>query len=132
MIQQSPLEAPFMEALRPRTELRPAELPERPSLVDRLLHRTHTAQSAGLSPEVAIVIRKARDDDALPIARLSALDGRRLPAGSRVVAEADGRIVAAADVYTGAAIADPFKPTAPLVTLLRMRASQLRVAEGRR
>jgi hypothetical protein len=132
MIQQSPLEASFMEALRPRTELRPADLPPRPSLIDRLLHRNGTVDGAGLAPDVAIVIRKAREADALPIARLAALDGRKLPAGARVVAEADGRIVAAADVSTGAAIADPFKPTAPLVSLLRMRASQLRVAEGRR
>jgi hypothetical protein len=131
MIQQSPLETPFMEALQPRTDLRPADLPRRPSLVQRLLHRGQAADD-GLAPDVAIVIRKARDADALPIARLSALDGRKLPAGSRVVAEADGRIVAAADVWTGAAIADPFKPTAPVVSLLRVRASQLRLAEGRR
>jgi len=131
MIQQSPLEAPFMEALRPRTQLRPAELPSRRSLVDRLLHRD-SIDGAAIAPDAAIVIRPARAADALPIARLSALDGRRLPAGARVVAEADGRIVAAADVRTGAAIADPFKPTAALVSLLRVRAGQLRVAEGRR
>ena len=51
--------------------------------------------------------------------RLAALDDRRVPAQPVVLAEANGRLVAALSERTGEAVADPFEPTAHLVAMLR-------------
>ena len=85
----------------------------------------------GLSPG-SMTIRYASDGDAHVLARLAALDSSRVPAGALLVAEVDGELWAAVAIGRGAAIADPFRPTAPLVLLLQMRAQQIRtVDEGR-
>lgn len=77
--------------------------------------------------DVALLLRPARDGDAGLLAQLAQLDGHDLPArGPRILAEARGRVIAAADVASGDIIADPFVPTAAAVALLRLRASQLR------
>jgi len=77
------------------------------------------------SPRTDIVIRRADASDARALLRLAALDSAAVPpAGPDVlIAEVSGRIVAA--VHDGRAIADPFRPTAGLVDLLRLRAGQL-------
>ena len=97
------------------------------------------AQLAGLSPwraprrqpgEVdhrAVLIRPAAPADEDEIARLAALEERPiLPAGERLVAELEGRVVAAFHVATGRALADPFVPTRAIVELLGLRAAQVR------
>jgi hypothetical protein len=67
-----------------------------------------------------IVVRSARDADEQAIAVLGVLDGgRRMPAGRVMVAEVDGRIRAAVG-SNGAAISDPFWPSAELVDMLRV------------
>lgn len=67
-----------------------------------------------------IVIRSARDADETAVAALGVLDGgRRLPRGHVMVAEVDGRIRAAVG-SNGAAISDPFWPSAELVRMLRV------------
>src|SRR3954469_576651 len=67
-----------------------------------------------------IVIRSARTADEQAIAVLGVLDGgRRIPDGSGMVAEVDGRIRAAVG-SNGAAISDPFWPSAELVSMLRV------------
>ncbi len=72
----------------------------------------------------ALVIRPAYPDDATPLERLARLDSQRpLRRGAALVAERDGRILAALSVADGRAIADPFAPTADLVALLRLRAT---------
>ena len=74
----------------------------------------------------AIVIRlcRASDDDAL--ARLAALESRRLPRGSFVLAELGGEIVAAVPLdAVEPVLADPFRRTAEIVPLLELRARQL-------
>ena len=53
------------------------------------------------------------------------LDSATLPTGDLLVAEADGRLVAALSPASGATIADPFRPTDDVVALLRLRASRL-------
>ncbi|HYZ30639.1 MAG TPA: hypothetical protein VE570_16365 [Thermoleophilaceae bacterium] len=69
-----------------------------------------------------IVIRSARRADEQDIAVLGVLDGgRRMPRGRVLVAEVDGRIRAAVG-SNGAAISDPFWPSAELVSMLRVRA----------
>lgn len=74
--------------------------------------------------EAALTIRLARTAEP-EIDRLAALEGATPPAGPRLVAELDGRPVAALELRTGAAVADPFVRSAPLVELLRVRAAQL-------
>jgi hypothetical protein len=67
-----------------------------------------------------IVIRSARTADEQDLAVLGVIDGgRRMPAGHVMVAEVDGRIRAAVG-SNGAAISDPFWPSAELVSMLRV------------
>ena len=71
----------------------------------------------------SVLIRAARGSDGSALERLAALDSATVPAGSLLVAEADGRVVAAIASSTGKAIADPFLPTADVLALLRLRAA---------
>jgi len=84
-----------------------------------------------LTTAPTVLIRAARGSDGSALERLAALDSSRVPAGELLVAESDGGLVAALDPRTGAAIADPFRPTADVVALLELRASRLDGA-GRR
>jgi hypothetical protein len=74
----------------------------------------------------AVLIRRASRDDTRDIDRLAELDERALPQGERLVGVLDGRVVAALDVASGTAIADPFVPTQGVVELLGLRAAQVR------
>jgi hypothetical protein len=76
-----------------------------------------------------VTIRPAFPDDAAALARLAALDSARLPAGPLLLAEIDGEPWAAIGLDDGRAIADPFRPTAALVDLLRRRRAQLAAAQ---
>jgi hypothetical protein len=72
-------------------------------------------------------LRDATDADAADLLRLARLDSRgRPPAGKLVVAEDRDVLVAAMSVDDGAVIADPFRATAAIVTMLRLRAEQMR------
>ena len=81
-----------------------------------------------------LTIRPADVADAGALARLAAIDSSSPPTGDSLIAEVGNEIWAAIDIRSGAAIADPFRPTADLVDLLRYRATRLRGAEagGRR
>ena len=72
---------------------------------------------------VALRLCSVGDDDALE--RLAALEGRRVPAGRHLVAEVGGELVASLPLLGGRPLADPFRPTAHLLPLLRLRAAQL-------
>jgi hypothetical protein len=65
----------------------------------------------------------AADDSALD--RLAQLDSSTVPASPRLLAEADGRLIAAISARGAGAIADPFTRSADAVALLRRRARQL-------
>jgi hypothetical protein len=68
-----------------------------------------------------IVIREAHPADEHALAVLAVIDGgRRRPEGRVVLAEAGGRLRAAVG-SNGAAISDPFWPSADLVEMLRVR-----------
>ena len=67
-----------------------------------------------------VTVRPYLPDDRRSLWRLAALDDRRVPAEPVLVAEADGRLVAAVSKLTGEAVADPFEPTAHLVEILRV------------
>jgi hypothetical protein len=88
----------------------------------KLLHTRHTLEHPAAD---RVTIRRSYPDDASAIARLAALDSRRAPAGDLLVAEVDGELWAAVTMNGAAAVADPFRATAGLVRLLRIRAAQL-------
>ena len=80
----------------------------------------------------ALVIRPAYPDDAAALERLATLDSRRPLHGRVLVAERDGRVLAALAVADGRTIADPFSPTADLVALLQLHAADTARSRGRR
>src|SRR3954453_21309358 len=75
-----------------------------------------------------VAIRAARGSDGLALARLAALDSKRPLAGALPVAENDGELAAALSLSTGTHVADPFRPTAELVAMLRLHAAALEPA----
>jgi hypothetical protein len=75
-----------------------------------------------LTTAPSVSIRAARGSDGPALARLAALDSALLPEGELLVAEADGELLAALQPGSGRHIANPFRPTADVVDLLRLRA----------
>jgi hypothetical protein len=84
-----------------------------------------------VNPET-VVIRPAVAEDLDALHYLAALDSARALMGEVLVAERDGIVRAAYSVDEQRAIADPFVPTAGLVTLLQTRAAPLREARPKR
>jgi hypothetical protein len=76
-----------------------------------------------------LTIRHADAADAGALVRLAALDSAYPPTGDALLAEVGDDLWAAIELDTGAAIADPFKPSGDLVDLLRLRASLLQDGE---
>ena len=72
-----------------------------------------------------IAIRLARADDAGAIRLLAHLLDRPAPAAPVLLAVSDGTVVAALSTTTGDIVSDPFRATADLVELLRLRSAQL-------
>jgi hypothetical protein len=68
----------------------------------------------------AITVRPYLSNDRRSLERLALLDDRRVPAQPVMLAEVDGKLVAALSERTGEAVADPFEPTAHLVEMLRV------------
>jgi hypothetical protein len=79
-----------------------------------------------------ITVRLADYSDSRSLLSLAALDSARVPDGPLVVAETEGRIIAALPLEGGPAIADPFHRTAAVVEMLELRAAQLRTAASAR
>jgi len=77
-----------------------------------------------------ISIRPSRPDDAVALHRLAALDSAEPLDGAAIVAQVDGEPVAALSLRDGRVVADPFRRTAEVVTLLRIRAERLDRREG--
>jgi hypothetical protein len=69
-----------------------------------------------------LTIRRADLADLAALDRLAALDSASPPTGDALVAEVGGELWAALDIATGAAIADPFRPSGDLVELLKLHA----------
>jgi len=80
----------------------------------------------------SVVIRHAVADDIDALRYLAALDSARALMGDVLVAESNGIVRAAYSIDEQRAIADPFLPTAALVTLLETRAAPLREAPPKR
>jgi hypothetical protein len=81
----------------------------------------HAASIASMpaAPGERVVLRHSLPQDAAVLDRLAQLDGAPRPVGAVLVAELNGEILAAMPAEGGRAFADPFRPTAELVELLR-------------
>jgi hypothetical protein len=79
---------------------------------------------------VNVVLRTAEPADRRRLRRLAGRDTSGIPGGPLLVAEQDGVVLAAWSEAEGRAIADPFRPTGPLVELLRRAGGLSRVAGG--
>jgi hypothetical protein len=76
-------------------------------------------------PPRSVRIRGAGDQDEAALVRLAQLEGQPRPRRFRIlVAEVDGEVLAALPLG-GEAIADPFRHTASLVEMLKLRAAEL-------
>jgi hypothetical protein len=79
-----------------------------------------------------LTIRYAGLADARAILDLADLDSARVPSGDVLVAEVGDEIWAAMSVHDFHAVANPFKPSSDLITVLQERGRQLRKARRRR
>jgi hypothetical protein len=70
-----------------------------------------------------LTLRVALPDDEPAVRRLAQLDSSRPPSGRVLLAVVGSEPVAALDVETGAVVADPFRPTADVVEVLRRAAA---------
>ena len=73
-----------------------------------------------------LTVRVADDHDAYVLAQLAAVDSAEPLEGRVLVAEIDGRPVAAISMTDSTVVADPFRRTADIVQMLRVRAAQMR------
>ena len=83
--------------------------------------------TATLEPET-ITIRPLQDGDEPAIELLAQLDERPVPHGPLLLAEVEGSIEAAIAVETSETVANPFSGSGGAVSLLHVRAAQLRAA----
>ena len=72
------------------------------------------------------------DEDRANLATLAALDSREMPHGPVLGAEVRGRLMAAISLDSGEVVADPFKRTGELRSLLKLRAAQVRGRASKR
>lgn len=79
-----------------------------------------------------MVLRADRPTDELILRRLAALDSTRPIRGRALVAEVEGRTVAAVGITDGRIVADPFEHTAEVVELLKIRAQRMEPRPQRR
>lgn len=73
-----------------------------------------------------VTIRGLDERDHRAVKLLAQLDTRAVPEGELIGAEVEGRLLAAASIETGEAIADPFSRTDEMRAMLTLRVAQLR------
>jgi hypothetical protein len=78
-----------------------------------------------------ITVRRASAGDADALGMLAVLDAAEPLGGDVLVAEVDGTLWVALSLETGAVVADPFRPTLELRSLLALRAAHIRAAGAR-
>ena len=72
-----------------------------------------------------LVLRTDRPTDEQALRQLAALDSVRPIKGRALLAEVDGRAIAAIGIDDGKVVADPFERTAEVVELLKVRAERI-------
>jgi hypothetical protein len=97
-----------------------------------LLSRKSHPDVSGYRRSPAVTIRWAAPDDAPSVAVLAELDDAPAPSGPLLLACVGDELWVALSVSTGAAVCDPFRPSAEVAALVRERARQLSVPERRR
>ena len=83
--------------------------------------------TATLEP-ASITIRPLREEDVPAVELLAELEERPVPPGPLLLAEVEGTIEAAVALEGGETVANPFSESAGAVSLLHLRAAQLRAA----
>jgi hypothetical protein len=83
-----------------------------------------------INADEPVAIRRATEADRDALERLAALDSAQTPSGAVLIAEVDDEPQAAIEVTGGTVVADPFRPTAHVVELLRARAARLSEPAG--
>jgi len=83
--------------------------------------------TATLEPE-SITIRPLREEDVPAVELLAELEERPVPPGPLLLAEVEGTIEAAIGLKGGETVANPFSESGAAVSLLHVRAAQLRAA----
>ena len=71
-----------------------------------------------------LTIRRANPEDDQALRALAIIDSAPSLSGDVLVAQLDGAVVAAISLTDGRSIADPFRPSADTVEILRMRRRQ--------
>jgi hypothetical protein len=84
--------------------------------------QNENGRHTGAEREIRIRPLGASDEEDLRV--LAERDTARRPRGHVLGAERDGRLMAAISLTSGEVVADPFHPTADLVTLLRTRSGR--------
>jgi hypothetical protein len=94
--------------------------------------RAHIEREAAdvLDDPDCVWVRLAGPADVPALLDLAELESRHAPVGPVLVAEVGGRVLAALPLADGEPLADPFRRTADLVEMLRLRAAQLDWAPG--
>jgi hypothetical protein len=92
-----------------------------------VLNAITTPEEPTMQTVESIAIRRATQSDRPVVERLATLDSAPAPSSGEVlIAYVGDEPQAAVDVATGAAVADPFRPTAHVVELLKVRAATMR------
>jgi hypothetical protein len=107
---------------------RATDIDSRAQLLGPML--TELDREAVAVPE-PVTVRLAKAADWPALRRVAELDSAILPSAPMLVAERDGRLLAALSLGDRAVVADPFVPTADVVALLELRARQI-AREARR
>jgi hypothetical protein len=97
----------------------------RAAVAQRPTRRFAPSEDLPVVPAGEIVIRHALPSDRKALAYLAEVDSKRLLRGDVLLAEVAGEPRAALSLDEGTVVADPFQPTAALVSLLAVRAHQL-------
>lgn len=77
-----------------------------------------------------LTIRRTHTGDEMRLHRLASLDSAHFDGAPALVAEVDGRLVAALPLDGGAGFADPFTYTGEALAMLRLRRNQLSVSRA--
>jgi hypothetical protein len=89
-------------------------------------------QDQSRASQSSVSIRRASPDDAADVRWVAERDTRPVPPAPLLVAEVEGRVLAARSLMTGESVADPFRPTAQLTDMLALRAQQFAPLHQRR
>lgn len=88
--------------------------------------RIHAQTSPSAAPaSEPVVVRILGEADRNRLARLAARDSAPIPSGRVLGAEVAGALTAAVSLSDGRVVADPFRPSAAAVEMLRLRTGQL-------